>query len=241
MNSALSSAAVSPMDTTYRITRLSNDGQRLIEAASRDLNAQVPACPKWTNEELLTHMSIVWTGIAAQVRQTAAARIPWKQLPKQSPQEALTQVVTTLSETDPKTQLWTWGTDHTVRFFIRRAHLETTIHRVDAEQAVEDQTPVPAADSIDGVDELFTEVLAARERILPSGTLHLHQTDGAGEFMLAAVDGSISVSHEHAKGDAAIRATAEELFLCAWGRRSLDGLQLFGDIDIAAQWMALAP
>ena len=229
------------MEPSYRIDRLASDGQRLLEVASRDLSTRVPACPEWTNEDLLSHMGIVWSAIAAQVEQTAAAPIAWKDLPEQSPREALTQVVAVLSEADPATRLWTWGADQTVGFFIRRAHLETAIHRVDAEQAVQDQTPVPAADGIDGVDELFTEVLSRRVREMPSGSLHLHQTDGDGEFMLRAVDGAISVTHEHAKGDAAVRATGEELFLCAWGRRTLDGLQIFGDAEVAAQWMALSP
>ncbi len=229
------------MDPSYRIARLAHDGQRLIDVASDDLSARVPACPEWTNQDLLSHVGIVWSAIAAQVEQTAAAPIAWKDLPDQSPREALTQVVAVLSEADPQTPLWTWGADQTVGFFIRRAHLETAIHRVDAEQAVQVSTPVPAADGIDGVDELFTEVLSRRVRELPSGSLHLHQTDGDGEFMLRAVNGAISVTHEHAKGDAAVRATGEELFLCGWGRRTLDGLQVFGDPEVAAQWMALSP
>lgn len=236
-----SDSGVSQMDPSYRIRRLGADGRRLLEVASRDLSAAVPACPDWTNEDLLTHMRFVWSAIAAQVQQCAAAPISWKDLPDQSPAEAFDQLVAVLSEADPVTPLWTWGADQTVGFYIRRAHLETAIHRVDAEQAVGDPTPVPAADGIDGVDELFTEVLAGRERVMPSGSLHLHQTDGDGEFMLQGSDGVITVTHEHAKGDAAVRATGEELFLCAWGRRTLDGLQVFGDVEVAAEWMALSP
>ena len=229
------------MEPAYRIARLSHDGQRLIDVASRDLSATVPACGEWTNEDLLSHVGIVWSAIAAQVEQSAAAPIAWKDLPEQSAAEALDQLVAVLGEADTATRLWTWGADQTVGFYMRRAHLETAIHRVDAEQAADDPTPVPAADGIDGVDELFTEVLSRRAPELPSGSLHLHQTDGDGEFMLRAVNGAISVSHEHAKGDAAVRATGEEMFLCAWGRRPLDGLQIFGDAEVAAQWMALSP
>ena len=213
----------------------------MIDVASRDLEAKVPACPEWTNEDLLSHMSVVWTAIAAHVEQHAQAPIPWRELPEQSPEDALAQVVALLSGAAPEQQLWTWGAEQAVGFFIRRAHLETAIHRVDAEQACSDPTPVPAVDGIDGVDELFTEVLAGRERTLPSGSLHLHQTDGDGEFMLRAINGTISVTHEHAKGDAAVRASGEELFLCAWGRRTLEGLQIFGDVEVAAKWMALSP
>ena len=230
----------SKMDPSYRIQRLAADGRRLLDVASRDLTAAVPACPDWSNEDLLSHMRAVWSAVAAQVQQCAAAPISWKDLPDQSPAEALDQLLAVLGEADPATPLWTWGADQTVGFFIRRAHLETAIHRVDAEQAVDDVTPVPADDGVDGVDELFTEVLAGRERVMPSGSLHLHQTDGDGEFMLRA-DGAITVTREHAKGDAAVRATGEELFLCAWGRRSLGGLAVFGDAEVAAEWMALSP
>jgi len=236
-----SDAGVSQMDPSYRILRLAADGRRLIDVVSRDQTATVPSCPDWTSEDLLRHMRVVWSAIAAQVQQRAAAPISWKDLPDQSPAEALDQLVAVLGEADPATPLWTWGADQTVGFYIRRAHLETAIHRVDAEQAVDDPTPIPADDGIDGVDELFTEVLAGRKRVMPSGSLHLHQTDGDGEFMLRAADGAITVTREHAKGDAAVRATGEELFLCAWGRRALDGLQIFGDVEVAAEWMALSP
>lgn len=241
MDSSHSQPGTPQIEPAYRISRLAADGQRLLDVATRDLTARVPACGDWSNEDLLSHMGVVWSAIAAQVQQSAAAPIARRDLPAWSPQEALSQVVAVLSDADPHTPLWTWGADQTVGFFMRRAHLETAVHRVDAEQAVREPTPVPAADGIDGVDELFTEVLAGRERTMPSGSLHLHQTDGDGEFMLRAVDGAISVSHEHAKGDAAVRATAEELFLCAWGRRTLDGLEVFGDAEVAAQWMALSP
>ena len=44
----------------------------------------------------------------------------------------------------------------------------------------------------------------------------------------------------HAKGDAALRASGEDLLLVVWGRRSLDDLEFFGDREVAAQWIALA-
>ena len=241
MDSSHSHPNSQQMDPGYRIGRLASDGQRLIDVGSRDLAAKVPACAEWSNEDLLSHMGVVWRAIAAQVQQRASGPIAREDLPDQSPAEALAQVVAVLSEADPAMPLWTWGANQTAGFYMRRAHLETAIHRVDAEQAGADPTPVPPADGIDGVDELFTEVLAGRERVMPSGSLHLHQTDGDGEFMLRVVDGAISVSREHARGDAAVRASGEELFLCAWGRRTLDGLQIFGDAEVAAQWMALSP
>ena len=89
------------MDPTYRISRLAADGQRLLDVASRDLSATVPACPDWANNDLLSHMAVVWSAVAAQVQQRAAAPIAWKDLPDQTPAEALDQLVAVLSEADP--------------------------------------------------------------------------------------------------------------------------------------------
>lgn len=227
------------MDPAYRINRVRADGERLLEAAYTDLNAQVPACEGWRNEDLLAHIARVWTAIARQVEQPSKEPIRWKDLPNQTPAVAFEKLSSVLAKVAPKTPLQ--RDDHTVASLFRRVQHETAIHRVDAEQAIGAQTSVPAQDGIDGVDELYSQRLAKRETDLPDGSLHLHQVDGDGEFMLAVVDQKIEVTHKHAKGDAAIRATGEELFLCAWGRRSLQGLTLFGDVTIAQQWLALAP
>ncbi len=227
------------LDPTYRINRVRADGQLLLEAAYTDLNAQVPACEAWRNEDLLSHMALVWNAIASQVEQPSKEPIRWQDLPNQTPAVALENLISVLTKADPKTPLQ--RDDHTVASLLRRVQHETAIHRVDAEQAIGSQTSVQAHDGIDGVDELYAELLAKRETDLPDGSLHLHQVDGDGEFMLAVVDQKIEVTHKHAKGDAAIRATGEELFLCVWGRRSLEGLTLFGDSQIAVQWLALSP
>ena len=48
------------MDVTYRLDRVRADGERLIEVAASDLEADVPACPGWKNARLLTHVAGVW-------------------------------------------------------------------------------------------------------------------------------------------------------------------------------------
>jgi hypothetical protein len=53
--------------------------------------------------------------------------------------------------------------------------------------------------------------------------------------------GVVSLTHEHGKGDAAVRGPAEDLLLLAWHRRGLDGLEVFGDAAVAEAWASLAP
>ena len=74
----------------------------------------------------------------------------------------------------------------------------------------------------------------------PSSTLHLHRTDGDGEWLLSSAGDQLVVGHEHAKGDAAARGTASDLNLLVWGRRQ-PTLEVFGDEAVLDAWLALAP
>ena len=229
------------MDAAYRIDRLSADGRRLIDLVARRPLADVPACPGWTTTDLLDHVRRVWTKLAEHAHRLPSEPLPEADLPERTADEALEHLVAVLAETDPARGVWTWGTDRTAGFYLRRAHQETLVHRVDVEQALGERTPVPAADGVDGLDELFTVLVPDRGRVLPERSLHLHQTDGEGEFMLEVVDARLRVRREHAKGDAALRGTGEDLLLVMWGRSGLDGLEVFGDPAVVTEWARLSP
>ncbi|MYH88408.1 MAG: hypothetical protein F4125_07475 [Acidimicrobiaceae bacterium] len=59
IDAGLSHSGPPRMDPSYRIQRLAADGRRLLDVASRDLTATVPACPDWTSEDLRSHMGVV--------------------------------------------------------------------------------------------------------------------------------------------------------------------------------------
>ena len=74
----------------------------------------------------------------------------------------------------------------------------------------------------------------------PEGSLHLHRTDGDGEWMVRTVDGVLQVTREHGKGDVAVRGTASDLNLFMWNRLR-PGLEYFGDTAVVEAWAAIAP
>ena len=117
-------------------------------------------------------------------------------------------------------------------FWPRRMAQETTVHRVDAEQAV--GWPVRAIEpafAVDGIDELFSVFVPALRAGRSPGdgrTVHLHATDVEGEWLIRFEDSDVVVEPGHAKGDAAVRGPAAELLLWLWGRLPLDGLEVFG-------------
>ena len=146
------------------------------------------------------------------------------------------RLVRVLRETPGFLACWTFlGGPDEASFWSRRMAHEHAVHRVDAQLAVGAAAPIPTDLAIDGVDEYF---LIANVRRLPSvpdfalgGSVHLHATDGDGEWMLNHTDGKISISREHGKGDAALRGTASDLLLGLWGRidlRTDDRFERFG-------------
>ena len=238
------------MDAAERLAALEAEGRRLIDVTSTDLDADLPTCPGWRAADLLGHVAGVWEAFRLIVESASTEAPDFGALVAPPSDrgalaafagERLELLHAALGQADPQQPLWSWMGEKSVASYQRRAHLETVVHRVDAELGVDDLTPVDAAVGVDGVDELATDFLAGRTDDVPSGSFHLHQTDGDGEFMLDVVDGAVVVSHAHAKGDAALRAGGEDLLLVMWGRRPLDGLELFGDRSVAEQWIALSP
>ena len=80
-----------------------------------------------------------------------------------------------------------------------------------------------------------------RERPLPAGSLHLHRTDGPGEWLVQSVDGAVVATQEHARGDAAVRGSASDLFRFVWNRGAGSTVEVLGDPAVADEWAALAP
>lgn len=146
---------------TY-LEHVRRDGLRLVDVAERDLTADVPSCPDWDVADLLTHTASVY---AHKVACLQLGRQPdTDEWDKQAPdgdvatwfREMHETVIEELAARAPDSETYTWfGPDQTVGFWYRRMAHETAVHRVDAELAAGDVTPVDAELATDGVDELL--------------------------------------------------------------------------------------
>lgn len=235
------------MEPRYRIQRVREDGARLIEVGSSNLSAHVPGCPDWDCAQLLRHSGRVWHSVALHVERLATEMVPRSDVPVaekggeiEYAQLALAHVVEALESADPVAHVWAWAGGGTANFYLRRMHQETLVHRIDAELAAGITPEIDGDDAADGVDELLRVVMPARGVAPPSGSMHLHRTDGEGEWTMELVDGRVVASLSHVKADVAIRATAADLLLALWQRRPLEGLEIFGDRSIAEEWMDLS-
>ncbi|MCU1483613.1 MAG: maleylpyruvate isomerase family mycothiol-dependent enzyme [Actinomycetia bacterium] len=234
------------------IAVVEREGHALSTAARHDFKAAVPACPGWDVAALLAHIGRIHhrtAGIVRTSRQEPPTTNDGSQPVAPSGnllgwyEAGLADLLDTLRAAEPDTSVWTFVGPRPVSWWMRRMALETVVHRVDAEQATGVAGPVNAEVAVAGIDEHVTLFLPARHAGTATGsgeTIHLHATDAEGEWLLTLGDDGIAVEVGHAKGDVAVRGPAGDLYLWMWGRRPVDGLEVFGDADLAGRLRELA-
>ncbi|MDP9225679.1 MAG: maleylpyruvate isomerase family mycothiol-dependent enzyme, partial [Actinomycetota bacterium] len=232
------------------IDLLHEEGLTLAAAARRDMRAAVPSCPEWTVFDLVEHIGYVHRHVAERLRRKTIEKgeplevvdapsdelgvIEWYE----SGLGALGDLLTATASDAPA---WTWWPpDNTAGFWRRRMAQETAVHRWDAENATGTASAIHPELAVDGVDEFLDIHVPAAEApyVGPSGMVHIHRTDGDGEWLLTVTNGQMpSVRRGHQKGDAAIRGNASDVLLLMWRRMRPDDLEILGDRGlVAALW-----
>ncbi len=234
--------------TSGYLSAIAADGAALAAAATDHLEVAVPSCPGWDMAELVRHTGNVHHHKVAviEVGGTQRPQVRWPTAPPGGPalltwyREGLALLLDRLGTFDPETPAWSWAGDHRVAFWQRRMAQETLVHRWDAQAAVGEIGPVDPEMAADGVDEWLRVILPDPDGAYdgPSGTAHLHRSDGEGEWLVDLSSWPPVVSDGHARGDAALRGRAEDLLLVLWGRRPLTTVELHGDPAIVEGLLA---
>jgi hypothetical protein len=152
----------------------------------------------------------------------------------------------------PDLPVWTWRTETTAGFWLRKMLHDEIVHRFDLELAGGHLGDVPPDLAADGVSDLLATmaVLSAPDSQDPifgtlvgtGQTLLLRATDpslaAAGWFVERTPTG-VSWRHGHAPADVAVRASARELLLVL--NRRLEPAQavveITGDRAVFAHWL----
>ena len=238
------------MEPERYLEYLRRDGDALAAAAEKDLTAHVPSCPEWNMADLVRHTSQVHR------HRIALARLGGTEFPKDLKREpgpesveelldwyrtGLDELVEALREAGPDAPTWTWTGENKVRFWFRRMAQETAVHRWDAENAVGDAQPIDPELASDGVDEFLDAFIPGED--LPwegrAGTIHLHCTDVDGEWTVTLENGKVpTYAVGHAKGDAAVRAPADDLLMFVWRRIGTSEVEVLGDVALVDEFWA---
>jgi len=230
------------------------ESERFVNSATGSLDKPVAALD-WTVRDLTAHLGAVYVyaGSNASISSSDPAAIGDEARAPEGDaildwfDERRNVLLSILREVDDEAIGWTHAGPQKAAWWKRRMACETAVHRWDLDFALHgvDAEPIPfelAAAAIDEYFEVGQDVAVAQpgRNIYPSTSLHLHCSDGPGEWMMVGNDqGGLTVTHEHGKGDAAVRGPASQLLLWIWGR-PVSEVQVFGDDAVAAAWQALA-
>lgn len=235
------------MDAPEYLHALQDRSTALLAAARTDLDAAVPTCPGWTMTDLVSHVGGLWGWAAAIVRTGERADPPvppegigGPELMEWAERQAHL-ALDTMAEADPNANCWTFGLPRTPLFWFRRQALEVAVHAWDAQHAVTHTEPIDTKLAVDGVDEflqvMLPRVMGRHPESWTGQTLHLHCTDGDGEWLVRLGPGSdIDVERAHGKGDVAVRGPASSLYLWTVGRLPTVDLEVLGDQAVAERW-----
>jgi uncharacterized protein (TIGR03083 family) len=238
------------MEYAAYIDAIRREGAALASAAkSAGVDAPVPSCPEWTVGDLVSHVGRIHRWVTDIIVTRAKPDQNWRMLDPPPPEERIPwfeegyqRFADTLASTDPREHVWTWTSDQSVGFWARRQAHELVVHRWDAQTATGAPQSVDRALAVDGIQEVF-DILPARPGVEPmrgtGETIHLHCTDGDGEWLLRLEPEGLVVTNEHAKGDVAARGTASDLLLLVWGRIPPERVEVFGDASLLTRWQEL--
>ena len=237
------------MQPSAHLSALARDGAAFADSCvAAGLNTGVSSCPAWSVADLVWHLTEVhhfWRTIVGGQWSSPEGyedptRPPGDELVA-TYRAGLATTLSVLASADPAQANWTWSSDHTAGFVIRRMAQETVVHRWDADFAAGASTPIESELASDGIDEFLTHMLGdvVTDAEPVGGSVHLHCTDVAGEWTVRPGDSSKQVvTREHAKGDAALRGAASDLLLALWRRQELASVDVVGDGAVAERFIA---
>lgn len=235
------------------------DEVELLLEGSRSAPHELPVrtCPGWTVGEVVRHVGSIYRSVLAWLSERARPR-DWQRDPapvqpvESYLREAFVDLRQALSYHEPG--VWAagwWPADETYGFWLRRMTHETTVHRIDVEDAA-DLPAHPVDDDIaaDGIDEVLSLWFGHRLPLLGlSGTRPGAVAVRAGRHAWFAragpddttawwcPDGEAAEALERA--DAAVSGSPEVVYRWLWGRSRLGTVDVGGDDDAAGQLWAL--
>lgn len=260
-------------DKAY-LTSIREDSARLADVLEQaPAGSRVPTCPGWSADDLLAHLLTVqtfWQRVItddlrsdAQVEALIAPEPPADRTALVAAvREASARLVEALEATAPDAPRWTWSSEQTAGFTMRRQAHEACIHRLDAELTASPdgsrRSPIGSALAADGVDEALRVVIGAHRpwaSVTPQAgrTVRVVATDTGDTWLvtLARRTGTDPDGREHddptvfvAGQDPVdgtvhpvgiLSAAAEDLYCRLWRRPMLTEPNRAGDLVLVAE------
>ncbi|GAA3005022.1 maleylpyruvate isomerase family mycothiol-dependent enzyme [Actinokineospora diospyrosa] len=212
-------------------------------AAAADPATPVPTCPEWSLGQLARHVGRGHRWAAEIVRGGEFVHPSAVADGTPSGDQALWLtgasglLLDAVARTGSDSPVWTFTGPRPATWWVRRRACEAVVHHADAALALDAPfaaAPEAAADTISEWLGLLADGFA-KDPILTEGTsLHLHATDGAGEWLVRP--GPVW-EHTHEKATVALRGPVTDLMLVLLRRRPLATVEVLGDGSVAEDWL----
>ena len=113
------------------------------------------------------------------------------------------------------------------------------MHCWDAVNTVGTNEPLEQAVAVDGVEEFLDEVLPGLSLDLDGAaqTICLRANDTTGQWIVRTREGSVNRIRANDQADATVTATASDLLLLLWGRRSPDHVHVDGNMTALQRFL----
>jgi uncharacterized protein (TIGR03083 family) len=228
---------------------LDADTERILEIGGRAPDAPVPACPGWVVDDLLRHVAEVYEHKVRVIADNAWPD-PWP--PADPPAgrsvdrlaEAKAALFGEFADHEIDDEATTFAADdQTIGFWVRRMALEAAVHRVDAEQAVDDATTVPADLAADGVDEVLRIFLGGpwwADRVVTRHPVDATVAVVAGDRAWGCTADrhrvGITEGVDAGAADAVVRGEPSDVLLWLWGRADDTVVTFDGDAAVLREF-----
>jgi uncharacterized protein (TIGR03083 family) len=228
---------------------------------SADPSTPVPTCPDWTLKQLFRHVGRGNRWAAQIIADHRVHELNPRDVrdgkPPDDPDAAIDWlnegaqlIIRSVDQVGSDARVWTFLGPRPAGWWIRRRLHEVTVHKADAALSVGEAIDLPPELAADGVSE-WIELMANQKTPQPAldrgQTMHLHATDDGlgptGEWTVVHDEDGVWWSHEHGKGDVALRGSATDLLLAITRRRTAAelGIEIFGDTAVWDRWLERTP
>lgn len=221
----------------------------------------IPTCPGWTLQQLFKHVGRGNRWCAQIISERRTEALDPRDVREGKPPDDLDGsiawlgggaqlILDAVDQVGADARVWTFNGGKPAGWWIRRRVHEQLVHRADADLALGREFQAPAEMAADGISEWIDLTVQARRPDTPLQrglTLHLHATDDGlgptGEWTITHDEDGLNWTHDHVKGDAAVRGSATDLLLAITRRRSSAevDLEVFGDASVWDGWLSHTP
>ncbi|MYT75081.1 MULTISPECIES: maleylpyruvate isomerase family mycothiol-dependent enzyme [unclassified Streptomyces] len=241
------------MEIAEHIQVVDREGRLLAAAAEKaGVGAEVATCPGWQIRDLLSHQGAVHRWATGFLADGFAARRPLPDVPPGLDGDGLlawyreghSTLVDTLTQAPLDLECFAFlPAPSPLAFWARRQAHETTVHRVDAESALDRPSadasdPITEEFAVDGIDELLTGFHARERSRVRSEAPRLLRVRAVD----ADVTWTVRITQDPPAAERGATGTAEcevsgpaaRLYLALWNR--LPFPEVTGDASLAAFW-----